>query len=35
MVILYKRGKRDYLLLDSYRPIALENTLVKIIKEFL
>ena len=28
--ILYKEGKADYLLLGSYRPIALKNTLSKI-----
>ena len=32
MVILYKEGKVDYLLLGSYRPITLENTLSKILK---
>ena len=32
MVILYKKGKVDYLLLGSYRPIALENTLSKILE---
>ena len=32
MVILHKEGKADYLLLGSYRPIALENTLSKILK---
>jgi hypothetical protein len=32
MVILYKEGKADYLLLGSYRPITLENTLSKILK---
>ena len=32
IVILYKKGKVDYLLLGSYRPIALENTLSKILK---
>ena len=32
MIILYKEGKADYLLLRSYRPIALENTLSKILK---
>ena len=31
-VILYKEGKADYLLLGSYRPIALENTLSKILE---
>ena len=30
--ILYKEGKADYLLLGSYRPIALENTLSKILE---
>jgi hypothetical protein len=30
--ILYKEGKADYLLLGSYRPITLENTLSKILK---
>jgi hypothetical protein len=33
IVILYKKGKVDYLLLESYRPIALENTLSKILKK--
>ena len=32
MFILYKEGKADYLLLGSYRLIALENTLSKILK---
>ena len=32
MVILYKEGKADYLLLGSYRPITLENTLSKILE---
>ena len=30
--ILYKEGKVDYLFLGSYRPIALENTLSKILE---
>ena len=30
--ILYKEGKADYLLLRSYCPIALKNTLSKILK---
>ena len=30
--ILYKKGKVDYLFLKSYYPIALENTLSKILK---
>jgi hypothetical protein len=32
MYILCKEGKADYLLLRSYCPIALENTLSKILK---
>ena len=32
MVVLYKEGKADYLLLGSYCPIALENTLSKILE---
>jgi hypothetical protein len=32
---LYKEGKKDYSLLDSYRLIALENTLVKVVKKVL
>ena len=30
--ILYKEGKTDYLFLESYRPIALKNTLSKILE---
>ena len=32
MVVLYKEDKADYLLLKSYCPIALKNTLSKILK---
>ncbi len=32
MVILYKEGKADYLILGNYRPITLENTFSKILK---
>ena len=32
MVILYKEGKADYLILGNYYPIALKNTLSKILK---
>jgi hypothetical protein len=32
MFILYKEGKVNYLFLGSYRPIALENTLSKILE---
>ena len=31
--ILYKKGKADYLFLGNYRPIALKNTLSKILKK--
>ena len=31
-VILYKKGKADYLIPGSYHHIALENTLSKILK---
>jgi hypothetical protein len=33
MVILRKEGKVDYLILGSYCPIALENTLSKILEK--
>jgi len=32
-VVLRKEGKVDYLILGSYRPIALENTLSKILEK--
>jgi hypothetical protein len=32
---LYKKSKKDYSLLDSYRLIALENTLAKVVKKVL
>jgi hypothetical protein len=32
-VILRKEGKADYLILGSYRPITLENTLSKILEK--
>ena len=35
MVVLRKEGKVNYLLLRSYRPIALENTLSKILKKII
>ena len=34
-IILCKEGKKDYLLLRSYRPIALKNMLVKIVEKVL
>ena len=33
MFILYKKGKANYLFLKSYRPIALKNTLSKILEK--
>ena len=35
IVVLRKNGKKDYSFSKNYRPIALENTLAKIIKEFI
>ena len=35
IVVLRKDGKKDYSLLGSYRPIALENTLAKVIEKIL
>src|SRR6266702_1392290 len=35
IVILCKEGKADYLLPGSYRPIALKNTLSKILKKII
>ena len=32
MVVLYKEGKADYLILGNYCPIALKNTLSKILE---
>ena len=32
-VVLRKEGKADYSLLSSYRPIALENTLGKVLEK--
>jgi hypothetical protein len=34
-ITLYKEDKKDYSLSSSYRPIALENTLAKVIKKIL
>jgi hypothetical protein len=33
IVVLRKEGKADYSLLSSYRPIALENTLGKVLEK--
>ena len=35
IVALYKNSKADYSLINSYRPIALENTIVKVYKKLL
>ena len=35
IVALHKDGKADYFLINSYRPIALENTIVKVYKKLL
>jgi len=32
-IVLYKKGKKDYSLLGSYRLIALKNTLAKVLKK--
>ena len=34
-VVLYKDGKADYFFINSYRPIALKNTIVKVYKKLL
>ena len=33
MVVLYKEGKADYLIPRSYSPIALKNTLSKVLEK--
>ena len=35
IVALYKEGKKDYSLLNAYRPIVLENTLAKVVEKTL
>jgi len=34
-VVLYKEGKKDYSLLDSYRLITLKNLLVKVLEKYI
>jgi hypothetical protein len=34
-IIIHKKSKKDYSLLNNYRPIALKNTLVKVVKKIL
>ena len=33
-VVLHKKGKKDYFFLGSYRLIAFENTLVKVLEKY-
>jgi len=33
-IVLHKEEKKDYSFLGSYRPIALKNTLVKVLKKY-
>jgi len=33
-IVLRKEGKKDYFFLGSYRPIALKNTLVKVLEKY-
>jgi len=33
-IVLYKKGKKDYSLLGSYKPITLKNTLVKVLEKY-
>ena len=35
IVVLYKEGKKDYSLLDSYRLITLKNLLVKVLEKYI
>ena len=35
IVALYKDGKADYFFINSYRPITLKNTIIKIYKKLL
>ena len=35
IIVLYKEGKADYLLLGNYHPIALKNTLSKILERII
>jgi len=34
-IVLRKKGKKDYFLLGSYRPITLKNTLVKVLEKYI
>jgi len=35
IVVLRKEGKKDYFFLGSYRPIALKNTLAKVLEKYI
>ena len=35
IIALYKDSKADYFFINSYRPIALENTIAKVYKKLL
>jgi len=34
-IVLYKKGKKDYFFLNSYRLITLKNTLVKVLEKYI
>jgi len=34
-IVLYKKGKKDYSFLGSYKPITLKNTLVKVLEKYI
>ena len=34
IVVLYKKGKKNYSLLSSYKPIIFKNMLVKVLKKY-
>jgi len=34
IIVLYKKGKKNYSLLSSYRLIAFKNTLVKVLEKY-
>ena len=34
-MVLYKEGKKDYSLPGSFRPIALKNTLAKVLEKYI
>jgi len=34
-MVLYKKGKKNYLFLDSYKLITFKNMLIKILKKYI